>query len=280
MNHNNEEKKEAVALLLLLFIAAISILLVVPSPSSSKMIVYAQYGTVANKTNNNNNNTMAAHHNFTATPTSTTKGRAVNINNNIIIPGAVDPAICTPDLKRFVVHLFNETFHGKPILKILSPCVTVTGIVIGNHSHHIPHINPSDSDLIINLLPDPEFKSLVTPQNDRFGGAIHVEAICQGTNLNTKTGLGHDVPHLHVGDCKGFNGPHFPIPKVGDRLKITGVYAQDIFEGGHTEIHPVYKIEDIAGPTPHPTAPPPSPPTHKAPKIYCPICPANAESNK
>jgi hypothetical protein len=26
-------------------------------------------------------------------------------------------------------------------------------------------------------------------------------------------------------------------------LKITGVYAQDIFEGGHTEIHPVYKIE-------------------------------------
>jgi hypothetical protein len=176
---------------------------------------------------------------------SPSKVHAVNTSNNITtIPGAVDPAICTPDLKRFVVHLFNETFNGKPILKILASCVTVTGTVIGKSASRIPHIR-EDSDLIINLLPDAQFKSLASPANTRFHGAIHVEAICQGNNLNTTTGLVQGVTHLHVGDCKGFNGPHFPIPKVGDRLKITGVYAQDIFEGGHKEIHPVYKIEAI-----------------------------------
>jgi hypothetical protein len=166
-------------------------------------------------------------------------------NNNIPIPGAVDPAICTPDLKRFVVHLFNETFNGQPILKILDPCVTVTGTVIGKSDSKIPHIREdSDSDLIINLLPDPEFKSLASPPNTRFAGAIHLEAICQGNNFDTKTGL-VSAPRLHIGDCKGYNGPHYPIPNVGDRLKVTGVYVQDIGEGGHTELHPVYKIETI-----------------------------------
>jgi hypothetical protein len=166
-------------------------------------------------------------------------------NNNIPIPGAVDPAICTPDLKRFVVHLFNETFNGQPILKILDPCVTVTGTVIGKSDSKIPHIREdSDSDLIINLLPDPEFKSLASPPNTRFAGAIHLEAICQGNNFDTETGL-VSAPRLHIGDCKGYNGPHYPIPNVGDRLKVTGVYVQDIGEGGHTELHPVYKIETI-----------------------------------
>jgi hypothetical protein len=168
-------------------------------------------------------------------------------NNNIPIPGAVDPAICTPDLKRFVVHLFNETLNGKPILKIWEPCVTITGSVIGKGESRIPHIHEEsdeDSDLIINLLPDPEFKSLASPPNTRFTGAIHLEAICQGNNFDTATGL-VNVPRIHIGDCKGYNGPHFPIPKVGDRLKITGVYVQDIGEGGHTELHPIYKIGTI-----------------------------------
>ncbi|MFL6344453.1 MAG: hypothetical protein ACJ71A_03285 [Nitrososphaeraceae archaeon] len=172
-------------------------------------------------------------------------------NNNIPIPGAVDPAICTPDLKRFVVHLFNETLNGKPILKILNPCVTVTGTVIGNGESRIPHIREEeDSDLIINLLPDPEFKSLASPPNTRFTGAIHLEAICQGNNFDTATGL-VSAPRLHIGDCKGFNGPHFAIPSVGDRLKVTGVYVQDLGEGGHTELHPVYKIESIGSGSPN-----------------------------
>ena len=171
----------------------------------------------------------------------------VDSNNNIPIPGTVDPAICTPDLKRFVVHLFNETQNDKPILKIWDPCVTITGTVIGKGASRIPHIHEEsdeDSDLIINLLPDPEFKSLASPTNTRFAGSIHLEAICQGNNFDPTIGL-VNVPRIHIGDCKGYNGPHFPIPKVGDRLKVTGVYVQDIGEGGHTEFHPVYKIETI-----------------------------------
>jgi hypothetical protein len=172
-------------------------------------------------------------------------------NNNIPIPGAVDPAICTPDLKRFVVHLFNETLNGKPILKILNPCVTVTGTVIGKGESRIPHIREEeDSDLIINLLPDAQFKSLASPPNTRFTGAIHLEAICQGNNFDTATGL-VSAPRLHIGDCKGFNGPHFAIPSVGDRLKVTGVYVQDFGEGGHTELHPVCKIETIGNGSPN-----------------------------
>ena len=174
-------------------------------------------------------------------------------NNNIPIPGAVDPTICTPDLKRFVVHLFNETLNGKPILKIWEPCVTITGTVIGKGESRIPHIHEEsgeDSDLIINLLPDPEFKSLASLPNTRFAGAIHLEAICQGNNFDTGTGL-VNASSLHIGDCKGYNGPHFPIPNVGDRLKVTGVYVQDIGEGGHTELHPVYKIETIGNGSPN-----------------------------
>jgi hypothetical protein len=119
--------------------------------------------------------------------------------------------------------------------------------VIGKGESRIPHIHEEsdeDSDLIINLLPDPEFKSLASPPNTRFTGSIHLEAICQGNNFDPAIGLVNG-PRIHIGDCKGYNGPHFPIPKVGDRLKVTGVYVQDIGEGGHTELHPVYKIEII-----------------------------------
>ena len=66
----------------------------------------------------------------------------------------------------------------------------------------------------------------------------------KGNNFDPAVGLVNG-PRIHIGDCKGFNGPHFAIPKVGDRLKVTGVYVQDIDEGGHTEIHPVNKIEII-----------------------------------
>jgi hypothetical protein len=46
--------------------------------------------------------------------------------------------------------------------KILAPCVTVTATMIAKSESRIriPHIIV-DTDLIINLLPDPEFKSLV-----------------------------------------------------------------------------------------------------------------------
>ena len=44
--------------------------------------------------------------------------------------------------------------------KILASCVTVTATMIAKSESRIPHIIV-DTDLIINLLPDSEFKSLV-----------------------------------------------------------------------------------------------------------------------
>jgi hypothetical protein len=44
--------------------------------------------------------------------------------------------------------------------KILALCVTVTATMIAKSESRIPHVIV-DIDLIINLLPDPEFKSLV-----------------------------------------------------------------------------------------------------------------------
>jgi hypothetical protein len=79
--------------------------------------------------------------------------------------------------------------------------------------------------------------------------------MCQGNNFDTTTGLVHNVPRLHVGDCKGFNGPHFAIPKVGDKLSNRSLCTRYL-EGGHTEIHPVYKIESIDGSLAHPCSPP------------------------
>ena len=89
--------------------------------------------------------------------------------------------------------------------------------MIGKYENRIPRVR-DDSDLIINLLPDPKFKSLASLPNTRFTGVIHLEAICQD-NFDTATGI-VNIPGIHVGDCKGFNGPYFPIPKVGDRLKV------------------------------------------------------------
>ncbi|MFL6425130.1 MAG: hypothetical protein ACJ71R_16270 [Nitrososphaeraceae archaeon] len=130
--------------------------------------------------------------------------------------------------------------------------------MIGKSESRVPHIR-DDYDLIVNLLPDSKFKSLASPANTRFAGAIHLEAICKGNNFDNSVGLVNNVPRIHVSDCKGYNGPHFPIPKVGDRLKVTRVYVQDIGEGGHTEIHPVYEIETIGSdsfsPTDSPTDP-------------------------
>ena len=40
--------------------------------------------------------------------------------------------------------------------------------------------------------------------------------------------------------------PQFPLPTVGDRVKVTGAYVIDIREGGHAEIHPAFAMSKIS----------------------------------
>ncbi len=42
------------------------------------------------------------------------------------------------------------------------------------------------------------------------------------------------VEPFKIGSCKGYNGPVFNLPKVGDHLTVTGKYIIDVRrEGGH-----------------------------------------------
>lgn len=115
--------------------------------------------------------------------------------------------------------------------------VTVTGTISGCDPHFAP-----DGDLVFGLMPDAQFKNLLTPQNATHkcsGGGLWCEGMCQ-------QGVKSLPQPWHVGDClKGGPFPKFPSPRVGDRYSVTGMYAIDHREGGHAEIHPITRMSKI-----------------------------------
>ena len=130
----------------------------------------------------------------------------------------------------------NIANNSLPRFKVVQDCVTVTGKVTLVHT-------PSDGDTVFALKLDKPFSSMVTPVNiksPKMHGGIWVEMICQRPNTSNDP--------IHKGDCskpdeiKEF---HWPTPKVGDHLSVTGRYQQDIREGGHMEIHPTSDVTII-----------------------------------
>lgn len=117
--------------------------------------------------------------------------------------------------------------------------VTVTGTISGCDPHFAP-----DGDLVFGLMPDAQFKNLLTPQNATHkcsGGGLWCEGMCQ----QEIKPLAASQP-WHKGDClKGGPFPKFPTPKVGDRYSVTGMYAIDHREGGFAEIHPITRMSKI-----------------------------------
>lgn len=116
--------------------------------------------------------------------------------------------------------------------------VTVTGTVVGK----TPHYN-RDGDLVFGLMPDPQFKHLLTGKASEIhktisGGGIWCEAVCQKPNTSPEP--------VHLGDCaKGGPFPMFPMPKMGERWSVTGLHIIDVREGGHSEVHPVTRMSKI-----------------------------------
>jgi hypothetical protein len=114
--------------------------------------------------------------------------------------------------------------------------VTITGTVVGVKPHYT-----SDGDMVFALKPDEPYKEIVNIHNmsqSKMADGIWVEAVCQRPNESQDS--------WHVRDCaKGGPFPKFPLPNLGDRLRITGTYAIDIREGGYAEIHPVSRITKI-----------------------------------
>jgi hypothetical protein len=132
----------------------------------------------------------------------------------------------------------NIANYGPPRFKIINSCVTITGTITLVHT-------PSDGDTVFAMKLDKAFESptMVTKANfnSKMKGGIWIEEICQRKNTSREP--------VHKGDC---SFPQFVKifkykPHVGDKVLVTGVFLQDIREGGHTEIHPVSHIEKVAG---------------------------------
>jgi hypothetical protein len=148
------------------------------------------------------------------------------LNSNLDRPNAsLNECTPNPNLDKFIVHQESSRF------KILKSCITVSGIVTLVHT-------PSDGDTVFALKLDDQYRNLVNQANyddPNMDGGIWVELICQHKNTSKEP--------IHQGDCVGYDGPHFPTPKVGQYVEVSGRYQLDIREGGHAEIHPTYGIK-------------------------------------
>ncbi|HET7391698.1 MAG TPA: hypothetical protein VFJ51_12825 [Nitrososphaeraceae archaeon] len=149
------------------------------------------------------------------------------------VPESINLTKCNKTPEGLIHNIAN---NGLPRFNVVQDCVTVTGKVTLVHT-------PSDGDTVFALKLDKPFSSMVTSVNiksPKMQGGIWVEMICQRANTNNEP--------IHKGDCskpdeiKEF---HWPTPKVGDHLSVTGRYQQDIREGGHMEIHPTSDVTII-----------------------------------
>jgi hypothetical protein len=148
------------------------------------------------------------------------------------VPESINPR-CHETPEGLIHNIANNSL---PRFKAVQDCVTVTGKVTLVHT-------PSDGDTVFALKLDKPFSSMVTSVNiksPKMHGGIWVEMICQRPNTSNDP--------IHNGDCskpdeiKEF---HWPTPKAGDHLSVTGKYQQDIREGGHMEIHPTSDVTII-----------------------------------
>jgi hypothetical protein len=175
------------------------------------------------------------------------KGEARTLASNIVVPDdtSFKSNECDGSLDKFVPNPFFQAIGSTRFL--VQDCVTVVGKVTWTH-----YIN-TDGDANFNVKLDSKYNSLLTPANNSptFKGTIHVEVVCQGPNSSKDP--------IKVNQCKKpkYDGPKFSLPKVGTRVQVTGRYLLDVNEGGHAEIHPVYKI--VFNPTSSPSPPSPTP---------------------
>jgi len=161
------------------------------------------------------------------------------IKANLVIPDSspFKSTQCTPvgSLEKFVPNPFMKDLNTTRF--IVGNCITVTGKVTWTH-----YMN-TDGDANFNVKLDKKYNSLLTPanMNNKLKGTLHVEVVCQGKNSSKDP--------VKINQCKTpkYDGPDFNkmLPKVGNRVQVTGIYVIDVREGGHAELHPAYQIKRI-----------------------------------
>jgi hypothetical protein len=113
--------------------------------------------------------------------------------------------------------------HHVQRIKIITACQTVTGVIAKVGSS-------DDGDIDMQLTLDSEFRNLLNNGNiTKLNGNLQIEAICQAP-------VHPDVPDAQR-TCANFSGT-VPIPAVGTRVRLTGVYVLDS-DHGWMEIHPI-----------------------------------------
>lgn len=142
---------------------------------------------------------------------------------------------CNPNLIKAI---------GRPndpgMLLQFNGCITVTGTVVGKAPHYAP-----DGDMVFAVKLDSQYSHYVNSKNNntKMQGGIWCEAVCQGPRRSKDS--------WHQNDCAaGGPFPKFKLPRLGDRLRVTGIHVIDNGEGGHAEIHPVSSIEFLNNSSP------------------------------
>ena len=130
-------------------------------------------------------------------------------------PVTLPAADCNSDL-------WKRTYSPER-LRVIEACTAVEGRVVSVHP-------AADGDLHIGLDPDhASVLNLVNVVHQRR--RLVVEIVCE----HTPTGKGPGAI------CAGYIS-QVSIPKVGDRVRVTGAYVTD-GDYGWTEIHPVTRID-------------------------------------
>jgi hypothetical protein len=153
-------------------------------------------------------------------------------------PATPAHAVCDPQLWKHV--------HSPARLKILAPCVSVTGTVMSFEK------SPDGDDTILLAL-DPQYAGLVNYMT--IGGrkaverTLLTEAICEHPvgegDLSGWNIAGLKIPKV---SCRGFK-PRVNIPKIGDYVILTGSYVLDRHpdvKENHHEIHPITSVVILA----------------------------------
>jgi hypothetical protein len=122
--------------------------------------------------------------------------------------------------------LWNHVYNPSRLQKA-SSCIAVSGIVEESTAD-------DDGDQHFLLRLDAAQRELINKRNrKKKGGDLVVEIVCANPIKLRKA----------KSACAGYTN-HVPLPRVGDRVRVTGTYVIDS-HNGWAEVHPVSKLETL-----------------------------------
>ncbi len=110
-------------------------------------------------------------------------------------------------------------------LQPILPCVRATGTVVAKSTE-------ADGDIHLQLRLDAPAQGLLNAGNEKQGGNLVVEPICQFPPVQA------DAIRICASDPNPVRGP---VPSVGEHVWMEGRYVLDLQHYGWAELHPLYR---------------------------------------